>query len=154
MSEMIVQFSTGYSNTAQSPLEGPWVSLSYVCITTRYSCHAWSEGAARLSRDKCDIAINWAGGLHHAKKSEASGFCYVNGSSKLLLISLRCSHCVFWQILFSVFWNFLGLMTIKILDQITLTNKGKTDIIIVFSTLTLMYIMAMVLRRHSTQLIG
>ena len=38
-----------------------------------------AEGAARLSRDKCDIAINWAGGLHHAKKSEASGFCYVNG---------------------------------------------------------------------------
>lgn len=36
------------------------------------------EGAARLSRDKCDIAINWAGGLHHAKKGEASGFCYVN----------------------------------------------------------------------------
>uniref|UniRef100_A0A6Q2XE80 Histone deacetylase n=1 Tax=Esox lucius TaxID=8010 RepID=A0A6Q2XE80_ESOLU len=26
----------------------------------------------------CDIAINWAGGLHHAKKFEASGFCYVN----------------------------------------------------------------------------
>ena len=25
-----------------------------------------------------DIAINWAGGLHHAKKVEASGFCYVN----------------------------------------------------------------------------
>ncbi|GJJ09351.1 hypothetical protein Clacol_003573 [Clathrus columnatus] len=37
------------------------------------------KGAARLSRDKCDIAINWAGGLHHAKKGEASGFCYVNG---------------------------------------------------------------------------
>jgi histone deacetylase 1/2 len=36
------------------------------------------EGAARLNRQKCDIAINWAGGLHHAKKSEASGFCYVN----------------------------------------------------------------------------
>ncbi|TAQ86884.1 hypothetical protein B7494_g4777 [Chlorociboria aeruginascens] len=36
------------------------------------------EGAARLNRGKCDIAINWAGGLHHAKKSEASGFCYVN----------------------------------------------------------------------------
>ncbi|KAH6941598.1 hypothetical protein HPB50_020626 [Hyalomma asiaticum] len=26
----------------------------------------------------CDIAINWSGGLHHAKKFEASGFCYVN----------------------------------------------------------------------------
>lgn len=37
------------------------------------------EGAARLNRQKCDIAVNWAGGLHHAKKSEASGFCYVNG---------------------------------------------------------------------------
>ncbi|KAJ6261674.1 hypothetical protein Dda_2472 [Drechslerella dactyloides] len=36
------------------------------------------EGAARLNREKCDIAINWAGGLHHAKKSEASGFCYIN----------------------------------------------------------------------------
>jgi histone deacetylase 1/2 len=41
------------------------------------------EGAARLSRDKCDIAVNWAGGLHHAKKAEASGFCYVNGVSRL-----------------------------------------------------------------------
>lgn len=36
------------------------------------------EGAARLNRAKCDIAINWSGGLHHAKKSEASGFCYIN----------------------------------------------------------------------------
>lgn len=42
------------------------------------------EGAARLSRDKCDIAVNWAGGLHHAKKSEASGFCFVNGTSPFL----------------------------------------------------------------------
>jgi hypothetical protein len=24
------------------------------------------------------VAINWAGGLHHAKKFEASGFCYIN----------------------------------------------------------------------------
>lgn len=37
------------------------------------------EGAARLNRQKCDVAVNWAGGLHHAKKSEASGFCYING---------------------------------------------------------------------------
>ena len=43
-----------------------------------------AEGAARLSRDKCDIAVNWAGGLHHAKKSEASGFCYVNGRQSLI----------------------------------------------------------------------
>jgi Deacetylases, including yeast histone deacetylase and acetoin utilization protein len=43
------------------------------------------EGAARLNRNKCDIAINWAGGLHHAKKSEASGFCYVNGTSHVFI---------------------------------------------------------------------
>lgn len=35
-------------------------------------------GAAKLNSQQADIAINWAGGLHHAKKSEASGFCYVN----------------------------------------------------------------------------
>ncbi|XP_052590101.1 histone deacetylase 8 isoform X1 [Peromyscus californicus insignis] len=27
---------------------------------------------------KCKIAINWSGGWHHAKKDEASGFCYLN----------------------------------------------------------------------------
>ncbi|XP_060210182.1 uncharacterized protein LOC132637048 [Lycium barbarum] len=32
----------------------------------------------KLNRQDADIAINWAGGLHHAKKSEASGFCYFN----------------------------------------------------------------------------
>ncbi|KAI8786539.1 histone deacetylase 3-like [Biomphalaria glabrata] len=36
------------------------------------------EGAAKLNNNQCDIAINWSGGLHHAKKYEASGFCYVN----------------------------------------------------------------------------
>ncbi|CAK9300059.1 unnamed protein product [Gordionus sp. m RMFG-2023] len=36
------------------------------------------EGALLLNHQLCDIAINWAGGLHHAKKFEASGFCYVN----------------------------------------------------------------------------
>ncbi|KAK1829950.1 hypothetical protein QBC39DRAFT_392242 [Podospora conica] len=47
------------------------------------------EGAARLNREKCDIAINWAGGLHHAKKSEASGFCYVNDIVLAILELLR-----------------------------------------------------------------
>ncbi|KNC81079.1 hypothetical protein SARC_06582 [Sphaeroforma arctica JP610] len=35
-------------------------------------------GAMKLNKRDSDISINWAGGLHHAKKSEASGFCYVN----------------------------------------------------------------------------
>ena len=35
-------------------------------------------GAIKLNHGEADICINWSGGLHHAKKSEASGFCYVN----------------------------------------------------------------------------
>ncbi|KAM0945846.1 putative histone deacetylase [Dioscorea sansibarensis] len=45
-------------------------------------CQASAGGslgaAVKLNRGDADIAINWAGGLHHAKKSEASGFCYIN----------------------------------------------------------------------------
>ncbi|KAG6794198.1 hypothetical protein POTOM_003436 [Populus tomentosa] len=36
------------------------------------------DAAHRLNNQLCDIAINWAGGLHHAKKCGASGFCYIN----------------------------------------------------------------------------
>lgn len=36
------------------------------------------DGAVKLNNGDVDVAINWSGGLHHAKKSEASGFCYVN----------------------------------------------------------------------------
>jgi histone deacetylase 1/2 len=35
-------------------------------------------GAIQLNHNETDIAINWSGGLHHAKKGKASGFCYVN----------------------------------------------------------------------------
>lgn len=35
-------------------------------------------GAIKLNHGQSDITINWAGGLHHAKRGEASGFCYVN----------------------------------------------------------------------------
>jgi acetoin utilization deacetylase AcuC-like enzyme len=34
--------------------------------------------AANINRGSSEIAINWSGGLHHAKKSEAAGFCYIN----------------------------------------------------------------------------
>ncbi|KAE8323829.1 hypothetical protein BDV39DRAFT_181630 [Aspergillus sergii] len=52
-----------------------WDGLSEFCSI---SAGGSMEAAARLNNRKCDIAINWAGGLHHAKKSEANGFCYVN----------------------------------------------------------------------------
>jgi histone deacetylase 1/2 len=35
------------------------------------------SAARELNSGRADVAINWAGGLHHAKKAEASGFCYV-----------------------------------------------------------------------------
>ena len=36
------------------------------------------DAATVLNEGLADVAINWAGGLHHAKRGEASGFCYVN----------------------------------------------------------------------------
>ncbi|KAI3334117.1 hypothetical protein F4824DRAFT_469820 [Ustulina deusta] len=54
------------------------------------------EGAARLNRQKCDMAVNWAGGLHHAKKSEASGFCYVNDIVLGILELLRFNKRVLY----------------------------------------------------------
>ena len=45
-------------------------------------CQAYTggsiAGAARINQGNSDIVINWAGGLHHAKRGEASGFCYTN----------------------------------------------------------------------------
>lgn len=46
-------------------------------------------GARQLCSGQTDIAINWAGGLHHAKKCEASGFCYINDIVLAILELLR-----------------------------------------------------------------
>ncbi|WFD32860.1 histone deacetylase [Malassezia sp. CBS 17886] len=45
--------------------------------------------ARRLAVGTTDIAINWTGGLHHAKKAEASGFCYINDIVLAILDLLR-----------------------------------------------------------------
>uniref|UniRef100_A0A2K6TEY8 Histone deacetylase 1 n=1 Tax=Saimiri boliviensis boliviensis TaxID=39432 RepID=A0A2K6TEY8_SAIBB len=45
---------------------------------SEYSKQMQRSSAVKLNKQQTDIAVNWAGGLHHAKKSEASGFCYVN----------------------------------------------------------------------------
>lgn len=47
------------------------------------------DAARKLLNGQADIAINWSGGLHHAKKSEASGFCYVNDIVLAILQLLR-----------------------------------------------------------------
>ncbi|KAF5388392.1 hypothetical protein D9615_000867 [Tricholomella constricta] len=57
----------------------------------------------RIADGSADIAINWAGGLHHAKKREASGFCYINDIvlgilellrtyPRVLYIDIDCHH--------------------------------------------------------------
>lgn len=46
-------------------------------------------GAVRLNDNQADAVINWAGGLHHAKKAEASGFCYVNDCVLAILELLK-----------------------------------------------------------------
>lgn len=47
-------------------------------------------GAARLNHGLADVAINWMGGLHHAKKSEASGFWYVRRASGRSALRRHC----------------------------------------------------------------
>ncbi|TFK47015.1 histone deacetylase [Heliocybe sulcata] len=59
--------------------------------------------ANRVASGAADIAINWAGGLHHAKQREASGFCYINDIvlgilellrtyPRVLYIDIDCHH--------------------------------------------------------------
>ncbi|KAJ7582480.1 histone deacetylase RPD3 [Mycena floridula] len=59
--------------------------------------------AERIASGSADVAINWAGGLHHAKKSEAAGFCYINDIvlgilellrtyPRVLYIDIDCHH--------------------------------------------------------------
>ena len=43
----------------------------------------------QLTTHKSDIAINWSGGLHHAHRAEASGFCYINDIVLSILDLLR-----------------------------------------------------------------
>ncbi len=49
------------------------------------------DAARKLTNNQADIAINWSGGLHHAKKAEASGFCYIN-DIVLAILQLLLHH--------------------------------------------------------------
>ncbi|KAL8826683.1 MAG: hypothetical protein Q9191_003646 [Dirinaria sp. TL-2023a] len=54
-----------------------------------YYAGASLDAARKLTSGQSDIAINWSGGLHHAKKGEASGFCYINDIVLAILQMLR-----------------------------------------------------------------
>lgn len=58
---------------------------TYVFLYTGASLAA----SHQLTTNQSDIAINWSGGLHHAHKSEASGFCYINDVVLSILDMLR-----------------------------------------------------------------
>ncbi|KAJ3982903.1 histone deacetylase [Lentinula detonsa] len=73
------QFLVGDDNPA---FEGVW---EFCTISAGGSIAA----AKRINEGSSDIAINWAGGLHHAKKREASGFCYINDIVLAILDLLR-----------------------------------------------------------------
>lgn len=47
------------------------------------------DASRKLITGQSEIAVNWTGGLHHAKKFEASGFCYVNDIVLAILNLLR-----------------------------------------------------------------
>lgn len=47
------------------------------------------DASRKLINGMSDIAINWSGGLHHAKKFEPSGFCYINDIVLSILNLLR-----------------------------------------------------------------
>ncbi|KAL1898101.1 histone deacetylase [Ceratocystis pirilliformis] len=47
------------------------------------------DAARKICNGQSDIAIAWGGGLHHAKKNEASGFCYINDIVLSILQLLR-----------------------------------------------------------------
>jgi len=52
--------------------------------------------ASYLNQGLSDIAINWGGGLHHAKKHEASGFCYINDCVLAILELLKTYEWVLY----------------------------------------------------------
>jgi histone deacetylase HOS2 len=59
----------------------------------RWYSGASLDGARNLISGQSDIAINWSGGLHHAHKKRAAGFCYINdivlAIQQLLLVCTR-----------------------------------------------------------------
>ena len=57
-------------------------------------------GALRINRG-ADVVLNWSGGMHHAKKSEASGFCYIND---IVLAVLELLKKV-WPARAAAFWS-------------------------------------------------
>lgn len=90
--------------------------------------------ARKLCAGTTDIAINWSGGLHHAKRGEASGFCYVNDIVLAILELLK--------------------YVLKLVSSKTDTDAVWIGTIPESFTLTSIFITEMVSNRHFTTPIG
>ncbi|KAI7835938.1 hypothetical protein COHA_010172 [Chlorella ohadii] len=53
-------------------------------------------GAALINSGEADVVMNWSGGMHHAKKGEASGFCYINDIVLAILELLKVHQRVLY----------------------------------------------------------
>ncbi|CAG9464892.1 unnamed protein product [Pedinophyceae sp. YPF-701] len=49
------------------------------------------DAACLVNDGTVDLAFNWMGGMHHAKRAEASGFCYIN-DIVLAILELLKTH--------------------------------------------------------------
>lgn len=81
-SRELERFSVGQAN-GDSPVFGGMYEF----------CRRYTGGsltaACHMNQGMSDVTVNWAGGLHHAKKAEASGFCYVNDIAVAIIELLK-----------------------------------------------------------------
>lgn len=80
---------TPYSETVEYALYGDCPGFPSLFEFCQLYTGGSIEGAWKLNQKQTDIAINWAGGLHHARKSSGSGFCYVNDIVLAIIELLR-----------------------------------------------------------------
>ncbi|KAI9293968.1 histone deacetylase phd1 [Neoconidiobolus thromboides FSU 785] len=82
MGKVLEKFNLGGHQGDNPAFEGLFDFCSYYTGASLAAARKLISGGA-------DIAINWSGGLHHAKKWNASGFCYVNDIVLCILQLLR-----------------------------------------------------------------
>ncbi|KFD70768.1 hypothetical protein M514_01279, partial [Trichuris suis] len=95
--DMLSEKATRYNLHGDCPIFAGMNTFSSISAGGTLGC------AYMLNTKQADIAINWAGGLHHAKKAEASGFCYINDvvlgilellkyHERVLYVDIDCHH--------------------------------------------------------------
>ncbi len=72
------QNNMGFSRHDTPPFEGMWESCLAYC--------GGAKKAAEAVRDGADLAFSISGGLHHAKRSRASGFCILSDPALAVVI--------------------------------------------------------------------